>query len=166
MDNRIILLSLLLFITILIITINLCIYCNNNNIYCRENNIYIIINILIIILIFLIFSIILIINIICNNNIKILNYNYQLNISIKNNINSIIHLLYTKIDNIDSNDILFINEKIKEIINQYTSNNIHMEKSIIINDIYNKLIAMNNTSIYKEKLNNIIKLLENNIFIV
>jgi hypothetical protein len=99
----------------------------------------------------MIFSLLLVICIIYNNNIKIKN----------NEIDYIINLIHTKIDELDSNDISLINEKI---------NNIQIDKSIIINDIYNKLIIMN-TNIndineYKEKLKNLLKLFENTTSII
>jgi len=150
-----------LFIIILAIDINLNIYCEKDDNYCRISNIYIIINIFNISLVFILFIIILLLVIICNNNIQITNFNYQNNINIKSNTDDIINIINTKINNMSDEDIVIITEKINNIIKIYASNNIILNKSAIIDDIYNR-ITNRDTNIDGEKLKEVLKSFDEN----
>jgi glucan phosphoethanolaminetransferase (alkaline phosphatase superfamily) len=132
-NNRIIKAILILIAILIIIDLNLI------NYYEYYKSLIAVTNTIILLLI-----IIIIILICLMDNINDSSNNYNLYIKVKSNINTIIHIIHTKLENIDDNDILIINEKLNDTINIYAINDIEVHKDVIINEVYIKLINMNN----------------------
>ena len=96
------------------------------------------------------------------NNVDNTINNYDLYINVKSNINTIIHIIHTKLEDINNNDILIINEKLNDTINIYAINDIQVHRDVIINEVYIKLINMNNNEKHA-KIKNIIECIFNEV---
>jgi len=112
--------------------------------------------------IILLLIIIIIILICLMNNVDNTINNYDLYINVKSNINTIIHIIHTKLEDINNNDILIINEKLNDTINIYAINDIQVHRDVIINEVYIKLINMNNNEKHA-KIKNIIECIFNEV---
>jgi glucan phosphoethanolaminetransferase (alkaline phosphatase superfamily) len=152
MNNHNIIKAILILIAILII-----IDLNLINYYEYYKSLIAVTNTIILLLI-----IIIIILICLMDNVDNTTNNYDLYINVKSNINTIIHIIHTKLEDINNNDILIINEKLNDIINIYAINDIHVHRDVIINEVYIKLINMNNNEKHA-KIKNTIEYLFNEV---
>ena len=150
-NNRIIKAILILIAILIIIDLNLI------NYYEYYKSLIAVTNTIILLLI-----IIIIILICLMDNVNDSSNNYDLYIKVKSNINTIIHIIHTKLENIDDNDILIINEKLNDTINIYAINDIQVHRDVIINEVYIKLINMNNNEKHA-KIKNTIECIFNEV---